>query len=425
MRIPSASARIQIGMIWPPHKAKIRSTPWERKNRAMTAAVDLSVTCMPLPLFRRGFARRLLRAPEIDDVWVLARVEPSGEDLELVHPLRGRDRQVRPEQPPGRHFEIGQPFVAPVEQLPRQFNVGGCSSSGDDAGHHLLFPQFVRYGERSRLSHLRVHSQAFLDFRRRDVLAGAADDVLLPVEEVKHTGLVAGHLVAGMEPATAPGVFSRLFVFEIARKETLARRSRGMPHHQLSGLAVRDVPIVLIDCTGIKPGRGAPARAGMNQTWVNVVGDESAGLAHGPEFDERKAKPLFALGVLGGIDTSAEAEAHLVLALQLRWWKFQEHVGNHALVMNGSDAAIDEVLPPGAAVKPVREEQRAAGDKHARHGNAQAVGVMQRERIVHTLLSFAQMDYAGARRIPRAPGMKIFIGEDAALGPPGRARGVE
>src|SRR6202035_3227766 len=76
-------------------------------------------------------------------------------------------------------------------------------------------------------------------------------------------------------------------------------------------------------------------------------------------------------------------------------------------------------------MEPVRKEQGSAGDEHAGHRNAEAVGVMQREWVVHTLLAFAQADGAAARRIPGTPSMEIFIAEDAAFGPPRRPGSVE
>jgi hypothetical protein len=43
MRRPSASARIQLGMMWPPQSAKIRPTPRALRNRAMTPAAEVPV----------------------------------------------------------------------------------------------------------------------------------------------------------------------------------------------------------------------------------------------------------------------------------------------------------------------------------------------------------------------------------------------
>src|SRR5690349_11891321 len=42
MRIPSASARIHSGMMWPPQRAKMRSTPRASRKRAATAAAELA-----------------------------------------------------------------------------------------------------------------------------------------------------------------------------------------------------------------------------------------------------------------------------------------------------------------------------------------------------------------------------------------------
>jgi hypothetical protein len=93
----------------------------------------------------------------------------------------------------------------------------------------------------------------------------------------------------------------------------------------------------------------------------------------------------------------------------------RDRVGEDNRICLGLEMRVEQ-----QAMKPVGKNH-----EHAGHGNAQAVGVVQRERVVHVLLSLVQTDYAGTHRVLHAPGMKIFIGEDAALGSPGRARGVE
>src|ERR1700736_5351116 len=181
-----------------------------------------------------------------------------------------------------------------------------------------------------------------------------------------------------------------------------------MPDDQLARFPIGHIIVVIVDRPGLEA-RDRPADGpGMDQPRLDVVGDETAGLAHRPEFHERKAEPFLAFGMLRGIDAGAETEPHLMLPLLRTRRQLEQHVRDYALIMHRGDAAVDEILPPGAAMEPVRKEQGSAGDEHAGHRNAEAVGVMQREWVVHTLLAFAQADGAAARRIPGTPSMEIL-----------------
>src|SRR5207244_12089394 len=68
--------------------------------------------------------------------------------------------------------------------------------------------------------------------RGRDVLAGAADDVLLAIDEVEHVVDVLAHDVAGVEPAATPRLLGRPLVLEIAGEEAVARPPPPAPAHQ-------------------------------------------------------------------------------------------------------------------------------------------------------------------------------------------------
>ena len=82
------------------------------------------------------------------------------------------------------------------------------------------------------------------------------------------------------------------------------------------GLSGRHILVVLIDDARLEPRNGTADSAGVDQARLDVVRNETA--AHRPEFDEGKAEPLLARGVLGGVDAGAEAEADLVPQV----WKY-------------------------------------------------------------------------------------------------------
>ena len=84
-------------------------------------------------------------------------------------------------------------------------------------------------GHRRRL-HRRMLVQHALDLDRRDVLAAAADHVLLAVDEVQVAVGVAPHDVAGVEPAAGPGLVGGRLVLQVAGEEVAPRvgaRSRA------------------------------------------------------------------------------------------------------------------------------------------------------------------------------------------------------
>ena len=75
-----------------------------------------------------------------------------------------------------------------------------------DQGEHFLAADFVRHRcDRDAGDASSVYQDA-LDLDHRDVLAGAAHDVLLAVDEEERTVVAFAHDVAGVEPAARPGL---------------------------------------------------------------------------------------------------------------------------------------------------------------------------------------------------------------------------
>src|SRR5262249_58477528 len=101
-------------------------------------------------------------------------------------------------------------------------------------------------GHRGRVLSGGVGEQLPLDPGGGDFLAGAADDVLLAVDEVQHAVAAAVDGIAGVEPAAAPGRLRGRLFLEVAGEAAPPRRRRRMAYQHLAGLAVGNVPAVLV-----------------------------------------------------------------------------------------------------------------------------------------------------------------------------------
>ena len=111
---------------------------------------------------------------------------------------------------------------------------------GDDAGEYLIAAHRIRRRRRPRRACTGgCCMQHALDLDRGDVLAAAADDVLLAVDEVQLAVGVAPHDVAGVEPAALPGCRRGLGVLQVFAEEAVARLGAGMPHQQFARLIDR------------------------------------------------------------------------------------------------------------------------------------------------------------------------------------------
>ena len=60
-----------------------------------------------------------------------------------------------------------------------------------------------------------------LDLDRGDVLAGAADHVLLAVDEVQVAVRIARHDIAGVQPAAVPRFSGRLRILQVLAEKTV------------------------------------------------------------------------------------------------------------------------------------------------------------------------------------------------------------
>src|SRR6267142_2125840 len=145
MRIPSASARIQRGMMWPPQRAKMRSTPRASRKRATTPAAELAV----------GGLGRIVRGHRLHDGFVLV------PDLAVTR---------RPLQ----HLRHRAPEVVPIEAD----RVGEERVAGDAADPeveaHVRFDERVDAAGLRRLATFRDQLASLGDVPRGAPLRGQA-----------------------------------------------------------------------------------------------------------------------------------------------------------------------------------------------------------------------------------------------------------
>src|SRR5213594_4562889 len=119
-------------------------------------------------------------------------------ELVLLYPPGRRFRQRRPELPEPRHLEARQARGRELAQL-----VLADGPARHDERLDLLSEHRVRHADHRHLRHARVLPQHLLDQRGGHVLAAAADDVPLAVDEVEPAVLVEPADVAGQEPVVA------------------------------------------------------------------------------------------------------------------------------------------------------------------------------------------------------------------------------
>ena len=153
--------------------------------------------------------------------------------------------------------------------------------------------------------------QQRLDLGGRDVLAGAADDVLLAVDEMQHAVGVLPHGVAGVEPAAAPGLRGRGLVLQIAGEKAAGAASapNGADHLARLAVAARRCRASSTTRTSM-PGTGTAERARADLPRRHVVEQDAHHLGHAPHLDQRKAEALLEHGMQLRLDAGADAEAH-------------------------------------------------------------------------------------------------------------------
>src|SRR5207245_2346402 len=198
-------------------------------------------------------------------------------------------------------------------------------------------------------------------------LAGAADDVLLAIDEVEHAVDVLAHDVAGVEPAAAPRLLGRPLVLEIAGKEAVARPPRPAPAHQELALRpARHLAVLLVGDLRLQPAERPTEGARMHHARLAVDHRDASGLRHAPGLDQRKAETLLERPGALGLDAGADAGLHRVLALCRYDGLVHQHRRHYAEGMHDWRPRRHDVLPPSRGAEALGQDQAIAGEHHAR-----------------------------------------------------------
>ena len=266
-----------------------------------------------------------------------------------------------------------------------------------------------------------------LDLDRRDVLAAAPDHVLAPVDEVEVALGAAAHDVAGVEPAAVPGLLGGPLVLQVVEEEIAPRLGAGGAHQQLARVVDADVDAALVDDSRVDVGRGAAeaALADMARLAVGHDAGGRAGLGHRPGLEQRDAEARLEGGVVARIDAGAEAEAHLVLAVEVARRRREQHRRHDAQVVHHRRAALAHALPPGLRVEAVELDDAAAREDRRHRRERERVHVAERQRRDEAVDVGNDLGEVVQAQVPLAGAQEVAVGEAAALRPAGRARGVE
>src|SRR5436190_2006947 len=191
-----------------------------------------------------------------------------------------------------------------------------------DHCHDLFATDLVARREHRHLAHRGVCEQHAFHLDAGDVLARAADDVLLAVEKEQAALGVLHHDVAGMQPAAAPRLPGRGLVLEVPREEAAPRIWTFRAYQELAWLAARHVMATFVGDAHLErwPGTIGLADASFaDVARLHQRGHQpgAAGLGHRPAFDERHAEACLEGRVVRRVNATSHAEAHAMRAVVL------------------------------------------------------------------------------------------------------------
>ena len=181
---------------------------------------------------------------------------------------------------------------APVDH---SFRVDLRSGTRRHVGFQLVLTQLGGHRQNRAIQNVRVPLDHVLHFLRGDVLPAAADDVLLPVHEIKEAVLVHPAQVAGIEPAVAQRLLGLLLVAPITGHDSrvLDGDFANCVHaYVLAGLRVGDAHLVVEAGGGVltgQAGRTGPALA------TDAFDSPVAGLGHAEADDNVGPEPYLEL----------------------------------------------------------------------------------------------------------------------------------
>ncbi len=151
----------------------------------------------------------------------------------------------------------------------------------------------------------------------------------------------------------------------------------------------------------------------------------TAGFRHRPALEQRHTESRLECRVMIRMDAAAHAVAQCVRAVERRGRRVEQHRGHHAEIVKAGGAGVDRVLPPLSRMEAIENDLCPAERQHPHERVAHRIHVEGRQRLRQPLDAGAQRDIALLRGVPLRPTEHVAVGDDAAFGPTGRARGVE
>ena len=249
-----------------------------------------------------------------------------------------------------------------------------------------------------------MSQQHTLHFDRRNVLAGAADDIFLAIDEIEIAARVPPHDVTGMEPSTRPSFRRRIGILQIFLEEAVARIGPHPPDEKFTRHIRRNIASGVVDDASFCFRAGAAKAVGANVARLVHGRDDhrAACLGHCPRLEQRKPEARLEGRVHARVDPGAEAEADRVVRVVCTWRRRHQHRRHDAEVVNDARPRRAYRWPPGLRMETVEHNQTPARENHRHRRGDHGVGVKQRERGQHPLSAHFDPRIAADVEIPAA-----------------------
>ena len=225
--------------------------------------------------------------------------------------------------------------------------------------------------------------QHALHLHRRDVLAAAADHVLLAVDEEEVALGIAPHQVAGVEPAAGPGLARGRLVLQVAGEEMAARIVASGAHQQFARRVdrarrgPRRRPAAISTKSGWRPKQLLPTQRGSRFAITQAAAPVSVmAQASTSGKPKRSSKGAWFLR-----STPAPKPQRIAWSRSAgRGRCSEQHRRHHAEVVHDRGAAFACAAQPALRMKAVELHQAAARNQHHHGRERHRVHVIERQR---------------------------------------------
>ena len=163
-----------------------------------------------------------------------------------------------------------------------------------------------------------------------------------------------------------------------------------MPDDHLAGLAVGNVPILIVDHAHIDARDGAAEGTRADLARRAIVGQNAHHLGHAPDLDQGKAEPLLEYRMQLRLDAGAQSEAHLVRAVFGARRLSQQQRHDHAQIVNDRCPSLGDLLPPALRREAIGLNLAVARQHGAEEREDACVNMVERQRIVDSVCPFAE-----------------------------------